>query len=206
MPRQNDLNETLVKSGVERALAPEAFVWMNRAFWLSWVLLLFNLLPVYPLDGGQILQGLLWSRIGYQRGTRIAAYVGLGCGVLFLIAAIAVNESLLMGLGLFLLFSCFTKLRELESENFMYGSEFASSFADEEDEEKSAPPRKQGFLQRWRAKRAERRLLQEQEQRQQDAARLDQILEKIAVSGRASLTEEERRFMDRVSAKLRKKP
>ncbi|MFM8273014.1 MAG: DUF6576 domain-containing protein, partial [Gemmata sp.] len=41
---------------------------------------------------------------------------------------------------------------------------------------------------------------------QQDEARMDQLLEKIARSGQGSLTDEERQFLKRVSARKRNTP
>ena len=40
-------------------------------------LFIFNMLPIYPLDGGQILQSLLWFVIGRARSLRIASMIGL---------------------------------------------------------------------------------------------------------------------------------
>ncbi len=40
-------------------------------------LLLFNLLPVYPLDGGQIVRALLWFKLGPIRSLKIAGVVGI---------------------------------------------------------------------------------------------------------------------------------
>jgi Zn-dependent protease len=45
--------------------------------WINWSLLKFNLLPVYPLDGGQILQSLLWFRLGRVRSLFVSALLGL---------------------------------------------------------------------------------------------------------------------------------
>ena len=58
-------------------------------FRMNIVLLVFNLLPAFPMDGGRVLRALLVSRKGMVRGTRIAVRIGqafaIGIGVLGLI-------------------------------------------------------------------------------------------------------------------------
>ena len=56
---------------------------------LSWLLfwnvllLLFNLVPAYPLDGGRIARAIVWRTTGDKtRGTRVAAKMGQGFAVL----------------------------------------------------------------------------------------------------------------------------
>lgn len=49
--------------------------------WINIALLIFNLLPIYPMDGGQILQSLLWFKLGYAKALLIATGVGLAGGV-----------------------------------------------------------------------------------------------------------------------------
>lgn len=50
-------------------------------------LLLFNILPIYPLDGGQIVRALLWFPLGQIRSLFIATAIGfLGSGALILLA------------------------------------------------------------------------------------------------------------------------
>jgi Zn-dependent protease/CBS domain-containing protein len=58
------------------------------AFWLgvpSLILLAFNLIPAYPLDGGRILHALLWAwRHDRRRATQVSATIGRGFGYLLI--------------------------------------------------------------------------------------------------------------------------
>ena len=63
------------------------------AAWLGYInltLLVFNLLPALPLDGGRVLRSLLWKiKDDFVGATRIAADVGRGFGYLFIAAGLA---------------------------------------------------------------------------------------------------------------------
>jgi len=189
---------------MERALAPTWIVWMHRAFYLSWLLLLFNLIPAYPLDGGRILQSLVWSRSDYEQGATVAGYSGFVVGALFLIGAIAVNESLLLALSIFMFFEAWRLVYWEPEVRGVAGYDFSAGYTslryDEEQEE--AAPRK-SWWQRWREARQARRRQREQEQLARDEARMDALLDKIARYGKDVLTEEERRFLERMSARKR---
>lgn len=64
-------------------------------------LLLFNLIPAFPMDGGRVLRALLASRLGLLRGTRIAATLGQTFAILGGLYGITKPEPLLILVAFF---------------------------------------------------------------------------------------------------------
>ncbi len=185
-------------------------------FALNWFLLLFNVLVfAFPLDGGRLLQCMLWPRYGFRSATRFVCYAGFIFAIVFSIYALitieganAYGKLLLFCLALFILNICKLQLFLVESgelqDELVFGHDFSQGYTSLDRGEPAVKrPRRPGFFRRWLDRRAERKRRREEEQRVADERRLDELLEKVQQSGIQALTDEERRFMTRVSAKYR---
>ena len=86
-----------------RLVHPDAFRFVIGLFYINAVLLFFNLIPVFPLDGGQIVRGLLWLWLGPIRSLKIASIIGFGGSIAFAVWAIAV-QSIWIGVLAFFVF------------------------------------------------------------------------------------------------------
>ncbi len=86
--------------------APDAAAWLRAVAFINLGLLIFNLLPVYPLDGGQILRSLLWFVLGRARSLTAASVVG-SLGVLGLLGLALLAGSPWLGiLAVFVAMNC----------------------------------------------------------------------------------------------------
>lgn len=63
-------------------ISAEWQLWLVLFYHINFYLLLFNMLPIYPMDGGQLLWTLLWPFLGLRRATLAATQIGLGGAVL----------------------------------------------------------------------------------------------------------------------------
>jgi Zn-dependent protease len=102
--------------GLPESAGPDTVTFVFTLFYINLGLLIFNLLPVYPMDGGQILQALLWYRLGYPKALLIATGIGLAGGVALIALALIYLESVYSALlAGFLLLNCWKAFQAARS-------------------------------------------------------------------------------------------
>jgi Zn-dependent protease len=73
-------NVAVAETGVR---ATPALVWLSWVATINALLLIFNLIPAFPLDGGRMAHAAIWKRTGDRnRATRITGRAGQGFAVL----------------------------------------------------------------------------------------------------------------------------
>jgi Zn-dependent protease len=104
-----------------RGFEPNQYAGFLNDIWLiNFGLLIFNLMPVYPLDGGQILRSLLWFPFGRANSLLAASIIGfIGVAALILLAAISFfafadkTNSIWLGImAAFILMNCWGGLKQ----------------------------------------------------------------------------------------------
>ncbi len=94
------------------ATMPDVYRLVRAILYIDLGLLIFNILPIYPLDGGQILRALLWFVLGRARSLMVATILGL-IGVAAFIGLALWRQDLWLGaIAVFMLMNCWGGLQQ----------------------------------------------------------------------------------------------
>lgn len=173
---------------------------MYWTYQTSWALLLFNLLPVFPLDGGRMTQELLWSRMGYYQSMVIATTVGIVGAVIFAMVGIATGTGSLLLIAILGGLYCFQMKRQL-AEMGPYGfSEYddpiSASFQQAvRDNRRRGRPSRSSKRAAANAAKLAAQAAKDRAKAAAEEAEIDRILAKVSASGMHSLTRGEQRTL-----------
>jgi Zn-dependent protease len=91
---------------------PDAYQLFHNIWIINVAVLIFNLMPIYPLDGGQILRSLLWFPFGRANSLLTASIIGF-VGVIGFIGLAIWLESLWLGMiAAFTLMNCWNGFKQ----------------------------------------------------------------------------------------------
>ncbi len=187
--------------------------------WLNWMLMLLNLLPAYPFDGGPIFRAMLWPALGRRTARVVTGRAGMVVGVLIAAAAIPqygppeldaftfVKLPLIM-LGIFVFFSARQDLVSDWSEDLFDdvsgyrvradGLDLLEPIELEDDEEEAV-------LVEHQRRQGEPRENRRQAQEAYEDARVDDILARLHGAGLSQLSREEIEILQRASERYKQR-
>ncbi|MCS7469170.1 site-2 protease family protein [Stieleria sp. ICT_E10.1] len=94
---------------IEVLNSPTPLGYLLSMMLINTALVLFNMIPAFPMDGGRVLRSVLAMGIEYRRATRIASYIGVLCAVVM--GGLALHHGAVTA-GLIAVFICYAGLSE----------------------------------------------------------------------------------------------
>jgi Zn-dependent protease len=163
-------------------------------FIVNYGLLLFNLWPVFPLDGGQMLQSILWAKFGYYRASIFATRTGMiGAVILGIVLGMGSGNFMMIVLAVWGFMTCLNMYRQLMANG-------PWAYQDEPDYTMGNPSARRRISAK-RMRRAQRLEREEAEEQQ----RIDEILAKVSAHGMHSLTWWEKRALRKATEHQRQR-
>ena len=203
------------------------WVIVKLTFWINWLLILVNLIPAYPFDGGRATKALLVMLSPGMDGTRaaltVARFAKLAALVLIVIAWLSFDTTAYsatpmqtwFALTLLAIFVFFSAKKEehiaavgTATDEAFLGYDFSAGYTSLERSvpkttARTSQPSLGNSIVRWWRRRQAIRNQRRREVESMEDVRVDEILSRVHNNGLDSLTTEDRDLLDRVSARYR---
>jgi Zn-dependent protease len=194
----------------------EGSTWLVGLKLACWVncLLLLNLFPAYPLDGGHALAAVLRPVFGGRAAVLIVGSSAMLAAVALLIMALVLPQDTRpvpswLPLSLFAIFLFFSGKRQIEMwrpaepEDTLLGYDFSEGYTSLERSCTPASVPTAGLLSRWFAQRRAERQRRTAQLEAEEERRVDDVLARLNEVGIDALSPAERSLLDRVSKRYR---
>ena len=202
---------------------------LKLTLWINWLLILVNLIPAYPFDGARALRAgimCLWPNIDSRQVVLVVARLAKVVAFALVIVAWLYRKEVtpselpvptwfpMVMLAIFVFFSARVEEGRLESDDAddgFFGYDFSQGYTSLERSIDGGSPQSStkttepiaGPLVRWLQNRREQKERRRIANEAEEDRRVDDILHRLHETGLDKLSLEDRRLLDRVSARLR---
>lgn len=109
-------NEIIEETGIQ---IPQTLQFAINLAILNIVLVIFNMIPAFPMDGGRVFRALLSMKTGRPKATRIASMVGQVIAGLIIFYGIWTNAFMTIVLGLFVIYGARSENAMVQLEDLL---------------------------------------------------------------------------------------
>ncbi|GAA4452026.1 site-2 protease family protein [Novipirellula rosea] len=99
---------------VEMSAAPSFLAFCVILLAVNIMLVVFNMIPAFPMDGGRVLRSLLAMVTNYRRATFLASRIGIACAMLMALAGIYAQAPGPVLVAMFIAYAGISEARQVE--------------------------------------------------------------------------------------------
>ena len=187
---------------------------LKMGVWVNWILLLVNLLPACPFDGGRALQAVLNPAIGQRRAATVVSRATLTTSAMLAVFALLLpggSEFMVpawLPLSLLALYVFFhvqseEEIAEEDTDEGLFGYDFSQGYTSLEQKIDAPRPSRPGPIRRWLERRRQQRESMRRIVEREEEQRVDAILQQLHEQGPQSISSEDQALLNRVAARYR---